>query len=70
MALPPLELFSLREKAALLPGGLFVAVRGFFRSSTTPIPDQFSTPATGSVSLASRAFTTDTANDRAEAQLL
>jgi hypothetical protein len=25
MALPPLELFSQREKAALLPGGLFVA---------------------------------------------
>jgi hypothetical protein len=24
MALPPLELFSLKEKAALLPGGLFV----------------------------------------------
>jgi len=23
MALPPLELFSLSEKAALLPGGLF-----------------------------------------------
>jgi hypothetical protein len=23
-ALPPLELFSLEEKAALLPGGLFV----------------------------------------------
>ena len=25
MALPPLELFSLQEKAALLPGGLFVS---------------------------------------------
>lgn len=25
MALPPLELFSLEEKAALLPGGLFVS---------------------------------------------
>jgi hypothetical protein len=24
MALPPLELFSQREKAALLPGGFFV----------------------------------------------
>jgi hypothetical protein len=29
MALPPLELFSLREKAALLPGGLFVAMKTF-----------------------------------------
>jgi hypothetical protein len=27
MALPPLELFSLEEKAALLPGGLFVCKR-------------------------------------------
>jgi hypothetical protein len=30
MALPPLELFSLREKAALLPGGFFVAGRHRF----------------------------------------
>jgi hypothetical protein len=34
MALPPLELFSLTEKAALLPGGLFAimgkSVRRFF----------------------------------------
>jgi len=29
MALPPLELFSLREKAAQLPGGFFV-VRAHF----------------------------------------
>ena len=38
MALPPLELFSLGEKAALLPGGFFVvfcrfgwSAEGFFR---------------------------------------
>ena len=29
MALPPLELFSLEEEAALLPGGLFVLMGEF-----------------------------------------
>ena len=30
MALPPLELFSLSEKAALLPGGLFLTCMAVF----------------------------------------
>ena len=30
MALPPLELFSLEEEAALLPGGLFVFTIGLY----------------------------------------
>ena len=32
--LPPLELFSLEEKAALLPGGLFVCGLGFVQWRT------------------------------------
>jgi hypothetical protein len=36
MALPPLELFSLREKATLLPGGLFLVLRAVFQPLTRP----------------------------------
>jgi len=38
MALPPLELFSLSEKAALLPGGLFLACRAVFGPPSAQFP--------------------------------
>jgi hypothetical protein len=55
MALPPLELFSLSEKATLLPGGLFVFWKsdeeGFFgfafRMTMRVREEKFMEPTTG-----------------------